>query len=129
MKKAIALLLLLVACGGEKKEVPAAPETQKTVKATQGVKTETVSVTTFQKTIDTTGTVAFNQNRSTQVLSPISGPVSRINVNVGSRVSRGEALALVSSPDFAAAVSALRKAEGPANGEFAGPSCFHQMRI
>ena len=107
------LALLFIACGDEKKETPAAPETR-TAKAMQGVKTESVTVTTFQKTIDTTGTVAFNQNRSTQVLSPISGPVSRINVNVGSRVSRGEALALVSSPDFAAAVSALRKAEATA---------------
>ena len=114
MNKTIAIVaLLLAACGGEKKEVPAAPET-KTAKVTQGVKTETVAVTTFQKTIDTTGTVAFNQNKSTQVLSPISGPVSRIMVNVGSRVSRGEALAQVSSPDFATAVSALRKAEASA---------------
>ena len=109
-----ALALLFLACGGEKKETPAASETQTKANALQGVHTETVSVTTFQKTIDTTGTVAFNQNKSTQVLSPISGPVSRIMVNVGSRVSRGEALALVASPDFAAAVSALRKAEATA---------------
>jgi len=109
-----AFAILLVACGGEKKEAPAAPETQRNAKAMQGVHTEAVSVTTFQKTIETTGTVAFNQNHSTQVLSPISGPVSRILVNVGSRVSRGEALANVSSPDFAAAVSALRKAEATA---------------
>lgn len=109
-----ALALLLAACGDEKKEAPAAPVGPATAKKMQGVRTETVSVTTFQKTIDTTGTVAFNQNRSTQVLSPISGPVSRILVNVGSRVSRGEALAQVSSPDFAAAVSALRKAEASA---------------
>ncbi|HEX3580417.1 MAG TPA: efflux RND transporter periplasmic adaptor subunit [Thermoanaerobaculia bacterium] len=113
MSALAAVAILLVGCNGEKKEAPAAPET-KTAKTTQGVKTETVAVTTFQKTIDTTGTVAFNQNKSTQVLSPISGPVSRILVNVGSRVSRGEALAQVSSPDFAAAVSALRKAEASA---------------
>lgn len=109
-----ALALLFIACGGEKKEAPAAPESQPKANALQGVHTEAVSITTFQKTIDTTGTVAFNQNRSTQVLSPISGPVSRMMVNVGSRVSRGEALALVASPDFAASVSALRKAEATA---------------
>ena len=115
MKKVLicGIALVVIACGGEKKAAPAEPATR-SPKAMQGVKTEPVTVTTFQKTIDTTGTVAFNQNRSTQVLSPISGPVSRINVNVGSRVSRGEALALVSSPDFAAAVSALRKAEATA---------------
>ena len=106
-----ALLLALAAC--EKKEAPAAPQPAK-AKALQGIHTEVVQPVSFQKTIDTTGTVAFNQNRSTQVLSPISGPVSRIIVNVGTRVSRGEALALVASPDFAAAVSALRKAEATA---------------
>jgi cobalt-zinc-cadmium efflux system membrane fusion protein len=115
-----ALGLFLAACGGEKKEetattaTTATAETQHTAKALQGVHTETVNIVSFQKTIDTTGTVAFNQNRSTPVLSPISGPVSRIMVNVGSRVSRGEALATVASPDFAAAVSALRKAEATA---------------
>ena len=48
------------------------------------------------------------------MLSPISGPVARILADIGSRVGRGEALALVASPDFAAAVSALRKAEATA---------------
>ena len=114
MKKSLVLLaLVLVSCGRESNETTAAPQSGK-AKALQGVHTATVNLITFQKTIDTTGTVAFNQNRSTQVLSPISGPVSRIIVNVGTRVSRGEALALVSSPDFATAVSALRKAEATA---------------
>ncbi|HEX9163849.1 MAG TPA: efflux RND transporter periplasmic adaptor subunit, partial [Thermoanaerobaculia bacterium] len=82
--------------------------------APRNVRTQVVSLSTFQRTINTTGTVAFNQNRSTQVLSPISGPVARILAAIGTRVSRGQALALVASPDFAAAVSALRKAEATA---------------
>ena len=111
-----ALVLLSLSCGRESNATSAPPgsETQPKAKALQGVHTETVSAVSFQKTIDTTGTVAFNQNRSTQVLSPISGPVSRIIASVGARVSRGEALALVSSPDFATAVSALRKSEATA---------------
>src|SRR5260221_3856360 len=75
------------------------------------VKTAQVNVSRFHRSIEATGTVAFDQNRSTQVLSPISGPVSRLLVEVGRHVRRDEALAVVSSPDFAAAVSALRKAE------------------
>ncbi len=75
------------------------------------VKTAQVNVSRFHRSIEATGTVAFDQNRSTQVLSPISGPVSRLLVEVGRHVGRDEALAVVSSPDFAAAVSALRKAE------------------
>jgi cobalt-zinc-cadmium efflux system membrane fusion protein len=78
------------------------------------VRTELVAVSRFRRSIETTGTVAFDQNRSTQVLSPISGPVARILVGTGSHVARDEALAIVASPDFAAAMSALRKAEATA---------------
>jgi cobalt-zinc-cadmium efflux system membrane fusion protein len=106
-----ALLLLLTGCAKSAEEKT---ETTETTKATRNVRTEPAAMQPFRKTIDTTGTVAFNQNRSTQVLSPISGPLARILVNIGSRVGRGDALAVVASPDFAAAVSALRKAEATA---------------
>lgn len=109
-----ALLLLLISAGCSKTAEEKTETTETTKTATRNVRTEPVSLQTFQKTIDATGTVAFDQNRSTQVLSPISGPLARILVNVGSRVSRGESLAIVASPDFAAAVSALRKAEATA---------------
>ena len=110
-----AVVLLLASCrGGNDTSAQPTSAAERNAQALRGVHTETVALSSFQKTIDTTGTVAFNQNRSTPVLSPISGPVSRILVNIGSRVGRGEALAVVSSPDFAAAVSALRKAEATA---------------
>ncbi len=60
------------------------------------------------------GHVAFDADRATQVLAPISGPVSRLLVSVGAQVKAGEPLATVASPDFAAAVSAYRKAEAAA---------------
>jgi len=80
----------------------------------QGVKTEKVALTSFKRTIEATGTVAFDQERSTQVVAPMAGPVSRLLVDVGTRVTRGTPLAFVASPDFAAAVSALRKAAATA---------------
>jgi len=80
----------------------------------QRVRLETLAPTPFRRTVETTGTVAFDQNRATQVLSPISGPVARLEVQVGARVARGQTLAVVASPDFAADVSALRKAEATA---------------
>lgn len=70
-----------------------------------------ITSTTFARTIDVTGTVAFDANRSTQVISPISGPVTRLLVELGTSVRPGESLATVSSPDFAADVSAFRKAD------------------
>ncbi|PYP41494.1 MAG: efflux RND transporter periplasmic adaptor subunit [Gemmatimonadetes bacterium] len=69
---------------------------------------------TFFPSVITTGTVAFSGDRSTQVLAPISGPVSRILVTPGARVERGQPLAIVASPDFAAAVAAWRRADATA---------------
>jgi cobalt-zinc-cadmium efflux system membrane fusion protein len=116
--------LLSISCARQpdKATEPAAPESsaskprELTLDAAQRqkIRLETVAVTSFRRTIETTGTVAFDQNRATQVLAPISGPVSRILVEVGARVARGQALAVVASPDFAADVSALRKAEATA---------------
>lgn len=68
---------------------------------------ETVS---FSPTITTTGSVQFSADASTQVLAPVSGPIQRILVTPGARVTAGQPLALVSSPDFAAAVAEYRKA-------------------
>ena len=65
----------------------------------------------FRPTLEATGTVAFNGDKSTPVLSPISGPALLILVNPGAIVKKGDALATVSSPDFAAAVASYRKAE------------------
>jgi membrane fusion protein, heavy metal efflux system len=71
-----------------------------------------VTPETYKASVTTTGTVAFNGDRSTQVIAPISGPVSRILVSPGARVERGQPLAVVASPDFAEAVAGYRKAEG-----------------
>jgi cobalt-zinc-cadmium efflux system membrane fusion protein len=75
------------------------------------IRTETIQPVSFTASVVTTGTVAFNGDHSTAVLSPISGPVSRILVQPGTSVRRGQALATVASPDFADAVANYRKAE------------------
>jgi cobalt-zinc-cadmium efflux system membrane fusion protein len=115
--------LLTVSCGQgktadppERSAPPAAPAGQPAEitldpAQRQKIRLEKVAMAPFRRTIETTGTVAFDQNRTTQVLAPISGPVSRLQVELGARVGRGQTLATVASPDFAADVSALRKAE------------------
>ncbi len=75
------------------------------------IRAEPVTPATYNATIVTTGTVAFNGDHSTDILSPMSGPVSRIMVSPGASVGRGQILATVASPDFADAVAAFRKAE------------------
>ncbi len=73
-----------------------------------------VAPTSFHQVVRTTGTVAYDGDQSTQILAPISGPVTSILVQPGARVRRGQALAYVSSPDFAEAVADYRKARATA---------------
>lgn len=72
---------------------------------------EPVAQTSFRPTIQVTGTAQFDADISTQVMAPISGPVMRILADVGAEVQRGQALALLSSPDFATTVADFRKAQ------------------
>jgi len=115
------LLVTAVACsGGKPSDAAGASATPNTDTAASAfmltaeqrsrIHLLTVAPTTFRPAIQTTGTVAFNGNRSTQVLSPISGPVTRLLVENGAYVARGTPLATVSSPDFAEAIATYRKA-------------------
>jgi cobalt-zinc-cadmium efflux system membrane fusion protein len=74
------------------------------------VRLYTVQPAKFHKIIDTTGAVDFDNDQATSVLAPFGGPVSKLLVNPGDKVKMGDALAEVDSPDFAAAISAYRKA-------------------
>ncbi|MEO7218854.1 MAG: efflux RND transporter periplasmic adaptor subunit [Gemmatimonadaceae bacterium] len=109
-------IVLVAGCGGGNDAADAASASNKPAELTltpaqqSRVAIDTVAVTRFTPSISTTGTVAFNGDHSTQVLSPVSGPVIRLLVEPGTHVSRGTTLATVSSPDFAAAVGAYRKA-------------------
>ncbi len=87
-----------------------------TITAAQQARIHTVSLepTEYRRTVETTGTVAFDADQSTQVIAPISGPVSRLLVDVGAQVKRGQPMAQVASPDFAADISEYRKAAADA---------------
>ena len=116
---AIVLALATTACSHQDPPVKEAEHEQSTglrLKPEQlaAVRIEPVISAPFTRLITASGTVAFDQNRSTQVLAPLSGPVSRLLVDVGAKVSKGQSLAIVASPDFAVNVSALRKAESAA---------------
>ncbi|MBE1162876.1 efflux RND transporter periplasmic adaptor subunit [Dyella sp. 7MK23] len=112
----IALLAcaLCAGCSSNEGDTPAASTTPANVTLTatqrQHIKLYTVAVEQFNRTIDTTGVVDFDNDQSTSVLAPISGPVSRLVVSPGDKVKKGDPLAYVDSPDFATAVSTYRKA-------------------
>jgi cobalt-zinc-cadmium efflux system membrane fusion protein len=80
----------------------------------QHIRVVTVGFSEFHKTVDANGIVDFDNDRSTAILAPISGPVSRILVDLGRRVRKGEALAEVESPDYATAVTTYRKTDAAA---------------
>ena len=109
----IAAAAALSGCS-KRDEPPPPPVTAGNVKLTaaqrQSVSIYTVRSSRFHDTVETTGVVDFDNDQATSVLSPISGPVSRLSVSLGQKVKKGEPLATVDSPDFAAAISAYQKA-------------------
>lgn len=60
--------------------------------------------------IHTTGTVDWDADHTTQAITQVSGPITRILVDTGVSVRKDEPLLYVSSPDLVNAVSAYRKA-------------------
>jgi cobalt-zinc-cadmium efflux system membrane fusion protein len=76
----------------------------------QNIHLYTVAQSRFHRTIDASGAVDFDNDQATSVIAAFSGPVSKLLVNPGDKVKKGDALAIVDSADFATAVSTYRKA-------------------
>ena len=76
----------------------------------QHVRVVEVTEAEFHTAAEVSGVVDFDNDQSTSVTSPISGLVTRLLVQPGQQVAAGQALAMVDSPDFAAATSAYAKA-------------------
>jgi membrane fusion protein, heavy metal efflux system len=60
----------------------------------------TVQPTTLTRSLRLTGAVAYNSFRTTPVITQVSGPVSRVVVVPGRKVTQGEPMLYVASPDF-----------------------------
>lgn len=109
-----ALLLAAVACAEGAEQAPARAALASNIVVTaaqrQKLHTTTIQPSTFRRTVETTGTVDFDNDQATSVLAPVSGPVSRLVVSLGTKVKPGDVLATAASPDYATAISAYRKA-------------------
>ena len=70
-----------------------------------------VRKTTWSTTVHTTGTVDWDNDHTTQAITQVSGPITRILVDTGSRVKVGDPLLNVASSDMTTAVSTYRKAK------------------
>jgi membrane fusion protein, heavy metal efflux system len=111
---ALAVLSAVAGCSSKADENPKAQITPTNVKLTQAQRARiqifTVNQADFHKTVDASGVVDFDNDQATQVLAAFSGPVTRILVNPGDHVAKGQPLAYVQSADFSAAVGAYTKA-------------------
>jgi cobalt-zinc-cadmium efflux system membrane fusion protein len=111
---AMATLVSLAACSPKKDasqtDADAPHNVTLTADQLRHIRLYTVAPSKFHKTIEATGAVDFDNDQATSVVAPISGPVSRLLVAPGDKVSKGAPLAMVDSSDFAAAISAYSKA-------------------
>jgi membrane fusion protein, heavy metal efflux system len=107
---ALAALCLLSACGkSEDKAPPTGSNVTLTDAQRQNIKLDTVALGNFRKNVDTSGVVDFDNDQATAMMAPFSGTVSKLYVQPGASVKKGDPLAAVVSPDYAGAVSAYRK--------------------
>src|ERR1039457_4768105 len=65
------------------------------------LKTAVVGKTTWAVAVHTTGTVDWDADHTTQAITQVNGPISRILVDLGTPVQKGQPLLYVSSPDVA----------------------------
>ena len=75
------------------------------------IETATVGVQDVDDTLLTSGTVTLDDLRTGHVFSPVTGRVVAINAQPGDRVTKGDTLAVIESPDIGSAVSDVHKAE------------------
>jgi cobalt-zinc-cadmium efflux system membrane fusion protein len=115
---AIAVLGVLTGCEGSgSKTTPSAkdPDSAQLFSIPQDqmshVQVVTVHPTTLQRTLRLTGAVAYNSFRTTPVITQVSGPVSRIMVVPGQRVTKGQPMLYVASPDYSQLRSNYLKAK------------------
>ncbi len=114
---ASAVLLFVAGCEGPSAEAPAKKDSGSaelfSIPADQmsHVQLLTIQPSSLARTLRLTGAVAYNSFRTTPVITQVSGPVSRILVAPGQRVSKGQPMLYVASPDFSQLRSNYLKAK------------------
>jgi membrane fusion protein, heavy metal efflux system len=75
------------------------------------IEVQTVADQDVDDTVLTSGRVALEDLRSAHIFTPVTGRVVKISAQLGTRVKKGDALAVIESPDIGNAVSDVHKAE------------------
>jgi cobalt-zinc-cadmium efflux system membrane fusion protein len=66
---------------------------------------------TWAATVRTTGTVEWDNDHTTQAITQVSGPITRLVVDTGTHVKEGDPLLYVASADITNAIAVYRKAK------------------
>ncbi len=74
------------------------------------LKTVQVRAANWPVAIQTTGTVDWDADHTTQAITQVSGPITRILADLGTQVQKDQPLLYVSSPDLANGIATYRKA-------------------
>jgi cobalt-zinc-cadmium efflux system membrane fusion protein len=69
-----------------------------------------VRSSTWETNVETTGTVDWDADHTTQAITQVGGPITRIVVDYGSHVKAGDPLLYVASPDISNAIATYKKA-------------------
>ncbi len=117
---AIGVTLGNAACGSRGREVNAArPETESGQPSLFRVSRDQLAhlqINPVQKeswalTVRTTGTVDWDADHTTQAITQVTGPITKIVADTGSKVREGDPLLFVASPDITNAIATYRKAK------------------
>lgn len=73
------------------------------------------ATTPWPTVVKTTGAVDWDGDHTTQAITQVSGPITRLAVDLGQAVKAGDPLLYVASPDLTNAVSTYRKAKNRAD--------------
>ncbi len=113
------LALAIAGCSGASQSEQAAADAAATKPGYFTVSQEQLShlqITTAAQTqwatsVTTTGTVDWDGDHTTQAITQVSGPITRLLVEEGAHVTAGQPLLYVASQDISNAISAYRKAK------------------
>ncbi|HKU69774.1 MAG TPA: efflux RND transporter periplasmic adaptor subunit [Burkholderiales bacterium] len=118
MLPAVILLAMLTGCGQPAAEVPSNepridgesvvfPHGSDATEKLASMTLSQVPVPAFRLN----GRLTWNEDRTVRIFTPFAGRVARILVQPGDRVKKGQALAVIASPDFGQAQADARRAE------------------
>ncbi len=113
VRASLIVALALAGCSSspdENSATPAVANLRLTKAQRAHIQLYTVVPIGYHQKVQAPGTVDFDNDQATSVVSPFTGPVTKIFVALGQHVTKGQPLALVQSADYATAVGAYRKA-------------------